>query len=316
MTQQHKVLKLVKETFNIFNDGRRYNPAPQKFLLSALADVLSSSATRERIQLNEAIGYFGHRIRELTGKMRPSEVEMIEQGGKLAAVNVIPAIRTKSVVVDKAGNVTHEQEFLDTDTGRAALSCYESGSGGFSWAMSGSNGHNTEQGSVARSFSGFDFVNQPNFIPLHRQSQLLSNMGESADTMLLSAMGTNGVDKDTANTLLNAFNAGGIDAGADEINSLLLSSLVAKQEQREQLLSSVIDNSVFFISERQRTALLNCNAGDAEVLNGLFSAMKNTDTQHLPIDVSKQEQASVGTIASNQHVMSYPNFENKQVQFK
>ncbi len=313
----HKVLKTVKETFNIFHDGRKHNPAPQKFLLSALAGVLDSSVTRERIQLNEAIGYFGHRFRELTGKIRPGEVEMIEQGGKLAAVNVIPAIRTKSVVVDKAGNVTHEQEFLDTDPGKAALSCYESGSGGFSWAMSGSNGHNTEQGSVTRSFSGFDYVNQPNFIPLHRQSQLLSNMGESADVMLLSAMQTHGVDKDAASALLNTFNAGGADVGADDINNLLLSSLVQQQEQREQLLSSVMDNSVFFINERQRAALLNCNgSADAEVLNALFSAMQNTDTQHLPIDVSKQERTHIGNVANNEQVMSYPNFENKKVKFQ
>ncbi|QUM78736.1 hypothetical protein HWV00_20915 (plasmid) [Moritella sp. 24] len=311
----YKVLKAVKETFNIFNDGRKYNPAPQKFLLSALSNVLSSGETIERVNLQEAIGYFGHGFRELTGKIRPGEVEMIEKGGKLAAVNIVPAIRTKSVVVDSAGNVTHEQEFLDTVPGRAALSCYNSGVGGFSWAMSGSNGHNTEQGSVTRSFSGFDYVKQANFIPLHRQTQLLSSVNETGlDSMLLSSMTDNGVDKDLASDLLNQFSSGPADVGADEINQLLLSQLVEQKQQREQLLSGVIDNSVFFINDSQRNALLNCNGSDdVEILNSLFSAMQNTETHHLPISPNQSAQGvKVEQVAQN---LSYTSFENTPVKF-
>ena len=282
-----KVLKTVEETFNIFNDGRKFNPAPQKFMLSALTSVLNSPMTKERIALNEAIGYYGHRFRELTGKIRPTEVEMIEQNGKMVAVNIVPAVRTRSVSVDGRGNVTHKQEFLDTESGRAALSTYDSGSGGFSWALSGSDGHNTEGGSVANSFSGFDLVHQPNFIPLHRQSQLLSSLrqvGNEGNEMLLSSMIEQGVNAENAAAMLNSFQAGGEESGLD---SIILSNLIEEKLNREQLLSSVIEKSPFLINEKQRGALLNCKtADDVAVLNHLFSAMQNTNTSHLPNDIA------------------------------
>lgn len=307
-----QVVATVKETFNIFDDGRQYNAAPQKFLLSALSDVLHSGLTKERIKLKEAIGYFGHSLRQLTGKIRPNEVEMIEKNGKVAAVNMVPAIRTKSCVVDNQGNVTHEQEFLDTEEGRAAYSVYKSGTGGFSWAMSGSNGHNTKEGSVTKSFSGFDFVMQPNFIPKHRQTMLLSSMGDNTD-MLLSSMVDDGIEKERAEQLLSHFQTSHID---DDINDLLLSSLVSEKQGREQLLSSVIDQSPFFINERQREALIRCgNNADVEVLNALFSSMQNTDLSHLPVNKMKpqavREKAQAPTVG-----FSYPTFEKQTTVFK
>jgi len=281
------VIATVKETFNIFDDGRQYNPAPQKFLLSALSDVLHSGLTKERIKLKEAIGYFGHSLRQLTGKIRPNEVEMIEQNGKVAAVNMVPAIRTKSCSVDNQGNVTHEQEFLDTDEGRAAYSVYKSGSGGFSWAMSGSNAHHTTQGSVTKSFSGFDFVMQPNFIPKQRHTMLLSSMADNTD-MLLSSMVNDGIEKDRAEQLLSHFQTSQPEY---DINDLLLSSLVSEKQNREQLLSSVIDQSPFLINERQRAALIRCsNDSDVDVLNTLFSSMQNTDLSHLPVHADNSTQ--------------------------
>jgi hypothetical protein len=305
-----KTLEIVKETFNIFKDGRTFNPMPQKFLLSALSSVLDSPETKERIRLNEAIGFFGHRFREMTKKIRPTEVEMIEHNGKIAAVNIIPAIRTKSVSVDEHGNVTHEQEFLDTDAGKAALGCYKSGTGGFSWAMSGSNGHNTAQGSVTKSFSGFDFVMQPNFIPLHRQQQLLSSMALNCDDLLLSGIQEQGVEQEIASALLSAFQADKQED--DNINELLLLNLVAEREVREQLLSSVIEKSPFFINESQRNALINCKTdNDINELNQLFSAMKNTNLDHLPHDLVKKSEK----VRSGSRVMDYPSFD-RQLSFK
>ena len=163
---------VVTETFNIFNDGRRHNPAPQSFQLSALQQTLRSSETKERIRLKEAIGYFGHRPRELSGKIDPGEMEVVQVDGKAVVLQIEPVVRTIDVDVDDDGKVTHTQEFLPTDMGRKCYERYKAGHGGFSWAMAGSNPGNGP--AIARAFKGFDYVRQPNFIPLQRQQMLLS----------------------------------------------------------------------------------------------------------------------------------------------
>lgn len=298
----YKVLKRVKEQFNIFEDGRKFNPCPQKWVLDALQRVINSGETKERISLNEAEGFFGHTIRELTGKINPSEMEIIQKGDQSVVVNVVPAVRTASLVIDGQGNVTHEQEFLDTEPGKAALSTYESGSGGFSWALTGSDGIG---GRVARAFSGFDFVKRPNFIPKHRQQMMLSSIQQMQqdDQMLLSSMGDRGVEADKAQALLAQFNSH-LSSDADVIDQLLLSQMMEERSQRELLLSSVIDNSVFFINKAQKEALLRCGSGDKEVLEQLFSSMANTDTSRLPVGGHQ----SVMVNEQHENVMPEPEF--------
>lgn len=303
----YKVLKKVKETFNIFNDGRKHNPAPQKWVLSALQNVISSSITKERIALNEAEGFYGHTIRELSGKINPAEMELIEKDGKFVQVNVLPAIRTVSLEIDELGNVTHEQEFLDTDPGHCALAAYEAGSGGFSWAFSGGDGVG---GRVARDFSAFDYVRQPNFIPKHRQQALFSSMSgeQKTEQLLLSSMLKSGVEHEVASSMLAQYN----QSHGDEhvIDQLLLSQLIEREDQREKLLSSVIKQSPFFISESQKNALLRCGDDDVDELNLLFSAMHNTDLSHLPLNENKAESMHVPADS-----LSYPSFERSDMRF-
>ena len=303
----YKVLKKVKETFDIFNDGRKHNPAPQKWVLSALKNVISNSHTKERISLNEAEGFYGHTIRERSGKINPSEMELIEQNGKLVAVNVIPAIRTVSLSIDDYGNVTHEQEFLDTDPGRAALSAYEAGSGGFSWAFSGGDGIG---GREAKAFSAFDYVRQPNFIPKHRQQALFSSVSnEKSNQLLISSMVNSGIEKELASSMVAQYSQ---SCGDDQvIENLLLSELLDREEKREKLLVSAIEQSPFFISESQKKALLRCNDDDVEELNLLFSAMQNTDLSHLPLnEVKPKEERQFST------AYSYPSFERPNMRFR
>lgn len=296
------VLKTVKETFNIHNDGRKHNPIPQKFMLAALQEVFGASETKERIGLREAVGYFGHGLREMTGKIRPREVEMIERNGKITAVNLVPAVRTKSVNVDSSGNVVHEQEFLDTETGRAALAVYESGSGGFSWAMSGSNGHHTQQGSVARKFAGFDFVMQPNFIPLHRQDALFSSVGCDNSAMLLSSIQDSGVESERAGELFAQYSVSSED---NSMSELLLSQMIAERQNRDDMLLNVIEGSDYFITEKQRDALLSCQTPeDLNEISALFSAISRTDVNKVPVTPFKRERVATGRVS-----IEYPAFD-------
>lgn len=278
-----KPLKRVKEQFSILDDGRSHNPAPQKFLLSALQRVLRSPETKERVELNEATGFYGHNIRQLT-KMRPNETEVIEVKGKPLLVNVVPAVRTVSVDIDDDGLVTHEQEFLDNELGRAALALYEQGTGGFSWAMSGSDGKGAP--SITRSFSGFDYVLQPNFLPKNRENMLLSSIDDDGKEKLLSCLVETGLEPDAAEQLLSSL-IDDDDQGVD-MNELILSHLASERddaikqvdeanladENRKMLLSSVIDNAPFEINADQKQALLGmASKDDAEAATSLFSSL-------------------------------------------
>ena len=82
MSKKIGVLATVTETFNIFNDGRKHNTAPQRYVLSATQNLASNSKTRERIALGEAVGFYGHTVREKTKKLKPNEKEWIIVDGK------------------------------------------------------------------------------------------------------------------------------------------------------------------------------------------------------------------------------------------
>lgn len=277
----NKALAKVKETFNIFNDGRKHHPASrQKWELKALKDVINHGATQELIKLGEAVGYWGHGIRELTGKLNPSEIEIVQQGNNAVVVKSNPVVRTVSLSIDDHGNVTHEQEFLDNTDGRAAFEAYQQGIGGFSWCFGGDD---LPTGRVARKFFGFDWVRQPNFIPKHRLQGLMSSATSQSDAnaMLLSSFTDSGCTTEEAQSRVDAFNQPVADD--DTLAELALSALVERESKREQLLSSVIDKSLFFVTPSQKEALLRCSPEDKPELEQLFSAMQNTDVSKYPV---------------------------------
>ncbi|EKO3439491.1 hypothetical protein NTE19_003383 [Vibrio fluvialis] len=288
------VLATVTETFNIFNDGRKFNTAPQSYLLESVLNVARAGATQERIKLGEAVGFFGHTIRELTGKLKPSEMEVIMVKGKTVVTNVEPAIRCVAFACDEKGNVTHTEEFLDSDTGKLAYANYKRGVGGFSWAMRG-NGQSIP--SVAVEFAGFDYVDQPNFIPLNRQGLLLASMrDENAQDMLLASIQEEtGMTIDEAKAAMDTFSRSSSDEMS--VDDLVIGELVARNEQSENqskqrslLLASVIDNSPFLFTAEQKRAMLEMkDEKDAQIVTALFASMKEVDFAFLPhnIEVSK-----------------------------
>ena len=323
-----KPLKRVKETFNIFDDGRNHNPAPQKFLLSALQRMVADPKTHERIKLNEAVGYYGHKIRQLT-KLRPDEQEIVNVKGKPVLVDVVPAVRTASLEIDDEGNVTHEQEFLDNDLGKAALSLYEQGSGGFSLALDGSLGRGGAP-SVAKSFSGFDFVMQPNFIPKTRASMLLSSMAdENNDQAIISSLLDKGFEQEEAENLLSSLASNQVEDD-QSLNELIIShlsaekdaaigdkeaaigekvALIEQNDARSALLSSVLDDCPFLISDEQKSALINMSSeDDVKTAQALLSSMAKTDMSLLPHSQGKQ---TVKEDNQNIEKVEYPSFDNK-----
>lgn len=293
--KQSGVLATVTETFNIFNDGRKYNTAPQKYALSSVQKVCNSGPTIERINLKEAIGYYGHGIREKADKLEPAELEIIMIDGKPTVVHTEVAIRCIAFTCDDKGNVTHTEDFLDTNTGKAAYAAYLAGNGGFSWALGGSDGRGAP--SIARQFFGFDYVNRPNFIPKHRMQLLAASVQSAGDDLLLAAMKEQGFEDDAAIKLVDSFKNDQHEAVG--IDDLVVADLIASEakatkinEKRNMLLASVMEKSPFLFNEGQKNALLNMNTQeDAETVTALFSSMKQTDFSQLPhvFEVRKPE---------------------------
>jgi hypothetical protein len=282
----------AKETFNILRDGRKFNPAPQSFQLAALKKVFSAGETLERIRLGEAVGYWGHRIRQLTGKIDPTEFEVIQVDGKAVVVNVEPIIRTLSVEVADNGDVTQEQEFADTELGRKAYDLYKQGFGGFSWAMSGRDGTERGEASLATSFKGFDFVRQPNFIPIHRQNMLLSSVSEQQDQLLSSLKSEFG--EEDAGKMLNRFTAQP-ESDAAALTDLIVSSLLEQEESRKSRLSAALDKLPFMLTDDQKAAFVRQGPEDIGDIVQLLSSIQKTDLSQFPheaVKVSVQQRSS------------------------
>ena len=136
---------------------------------------------------------------------------------------------------------------------------------------------------MARKFFGFDWVRQPNFIPKHRLQGLMSSATSQSDAnaMLISSFTDSGCTTEEAQSRVDAFNQPVADD--DTLAEVALSALVERESKREQLLSSVIDKSLFFVTPSQKEALLRCSPEDKPELEQLFSAMQNTDVSKYPV---------------------------------
>lgn len=150
-------------TFSLLTEGRKYTGQHRKYLIENAREICYSPATRERIKLREALGYYGHGRRVLCKKMNLQEVDVITlPDGTQAMVSNVPSNVTVKFDVAEDGTVTHEQEILDTETGKIVSGLHASRVGGFSWACPGEDGGRTATTRL-KGFSGFDYVLQPGF---------------------------------------------------------------------------------------------------------------------------------------------------------
>ena len=103
-------------------------------------------------------GYYGHELRGRFG-MNPPDVWVNPDTGE--SIRLEPAIRTIKLSADNDGNVTHQEEFLDTDNGKYSERLYANNAGGFSSAVMRKMGNAGKYDVTG--FHGFDYVRQPNY---------------------------------------------------------------------------------------------------------------------------------------------------------
>lgn len=183
---------------NTYQNGRKY-------LISAVADILNSPETQERMKLGELYGFYGHGRREAhynrTGSIRLPETSVIMVEGAPVVVDNVPSNRTIDISVSPDGIVTHTQEILDTPTGNIVDGMERSQAGGWSWATKGGvqAGH-----AIIREYAGMDFVGIPNFISLDRAA-LMTESPEDEERQIVSVLVENGATEAAAVDIYHHF---------------------------------------------------------------------------------------------------------------
>ena len=156
-------LSTYEYEYNLLDEGRKYSGNHRKYLIENAREICYSPATRERIKLREALGYYGHGRRQIAGKMEIGETEcVVMPDGSKVIVDNVPSNVTLAFDIDKDGKVTHKQEILDTSTGQIVNNLQKNKVGGFSWACPGRDG-GTQSATIMTGFSGFDYVLRPGF---------------------------------------------------------------------------------------------------------------------------------------------------------
>lgn len=165
--------KTEKITYNVHERGRQTRGVDRLFHLPALGKMIRGGDVQERVHSGDMMGYLGHWPRLVFG------MAMVEGGihqGK--AITLQPAIRTIYLDADDEGNITHQEEFLETDDGGVAWKLYESKAGGFSSAID----------AIPNTFPhepldvyGFDYVYEPNYHTNRGYTSMLDgvNMAEA-----------------------------------------------------------------------------------------------------------------------------------------
>lgn len=311
-----KSLNTVTDRFSLVDTIRKHTPQNgRKYVLESVRNTFNRADVKERINLGEMYGYYGHGRRALyynkAKKLNLPEVSVVMVEGKPVVLENVPSNRTLSVSIDDDGIVTHTQEILDTDSGRIVQGMHNSNAGGWSWATSG----NDSALSLVTSFDGFDYVTVPNYISLDRASLMLES-ADDRDAELHASLVTQGYSENAATDIVEHFKKlrtyqpmfeavhaldleGAMLSRDAEIEQLkmqvqeqtaMLESASEVAVQRRRVLRNAISELPIFISSEQRQALCRMETvGDAEVVAAMLESLGSDATKNLPIGEKAQD---------------------------
>jgi hypothetical protein len=166
-------LPIIK--FNVKDRGRQFLGQPRDFNIQKLCKSINGGACQERIRTRAMFGYFGHGLRKLVGMDIPESAVI---SGKYTEIE--PAVVTTYLKAYENGDIEHQSEFLDTDSGQRAAKMFESKVGGFSSAIKADN----------YEFCGMDWVFDSNYVA-NRPYILDSTDGLILDDVRLEIMQEN-----------------------------------------------------------------------------------------------------------------------------
>lgn len=304
---------ILECAYNLFHEGRKYTGNHRNYILENARGIAESEATKEKIKLREALGYYGHGRRVLAKKMDLTEVEAVKlPDGGTAIISNVPSNVTTAFTVADDGTVTHSQEILDTETGKIVSGLHKSRVGGFSWACPGSDGG--RNGATRLSgFSGFDYVLNPGFA-LNRgyvlESAADGESGVTPDQILESVAAAVG-DDDRAEKLLRGWQADahframeledqleqaalyesallekltGKEKDLADLDNRIRAAVQAQEDEKAKLrgmVDFIVESCPFFIPEDVQHAMFEANFDRARQV--FESARATVDLNQLPV---------------------------------
>lgn len=230
--------------FNLAERGRTARGVDRNFDTATAARLINSPEVQERVKHGDMIGYFGHWPRVKFG-LNAAEGGIV--GGK--HVSVEPALRTVFLKAYPDGTVEHEEEFLDTASGKIAARLYASKAGGFSSAI---RAPVVGSKAIPREFHGFDYVLEPNY-----------STNRGYDVAL------DGVEGD------EVFDAVAEQQAILDQCSTMLDSMQSAYDQMAAALERAQEENAYY-----RSRLASEGKGDA-VLDGIMDMTVNPVTSHL-----------------------------------
>lgn len=222
--------------YNLADRMRKHRGQDRNFDMAAAERILNGPAVQERIKHGDMTGYFGHWPRVKFG-LDPAEGGLVD--GK--QVSLEPCVRTTYLKAYPNGDVDHEQEFLDTTSGKIAERIYGSNAYGFSSAID-TKRIGTLQ--IPIGFFGFDFVKEPNYSANRGYAVALDGVFESED--VLDAVAERDGMFEAVNKVLDEAKAAhdrtlaALDSVLQE-NEELYSMLAKAQAPKEPVLDSCTD---------------------------------------------------------------------------
>lgn len=156
--------------YNVKDRGRKYLGQDRNFDIKKLCDSINGGATQERVKTRGMLGYYGHEPRRLAGM---NIAESVVIAGKYNELE--PALITTHLKAFPNGDIEHQTDFLETESGKKAALMNSQKIGGFSSAI--------KDGSYE--FYGFDYVLMPNFNS--NRSYLLDSANVMLDDIVAAA---------------------------------------------------------------------------------------------------------------------------------
>ena len=166
MAQGRKTKPLI---YNLKDRGRQLVGTDRSNLdVGAMVNIINSPMVQERVGSNDLYGYYGHQVRQRFGMNPPETVDI---DGKM--VYLEPSFKTTALSADRDGNVTHQAEFLENESGEFARKQYLAKVGGFSTAVNYKKDNNKL---IPSGFFGFDYVLAPNYATNIGDGQLFDGL--------------------------------------------------------------------------------------------------------------------------------------------
>ena len=314
--------KKITLTFNINEHGRLSHS--RNYDVRNVRAVLESAATRERISMREAYGYYGHGRRQIAGKLSIGEVETVQTPSGPIILENLPACVTTAIHIDDDGTVQHTQEILDTDPGRAVQALLESKVGGFSWAMGGRDGGKFAPSKVS-AYYGMDYVLEPGFAKNRAFSvgvlESACSLSEDEEQAVLETMISVGMEPEKAKLYTNTFfnpyllaaelhqrtdeavtAASQLESGLESMqqkNAELQAQMERERQEREELAcarrEAVLDWAKGFNFVVKPHVLEAIQKGDVKAELSFFESVARHagKLQTLPVGAAVQQQAQV-----------------------